>query len=209
MKRRLVQIAIVIVIAIIGIIIFIKYFPSIWGEAIYPLEYKEEIQKSADEFKLEKNFIAAVIYSESRFHADSQSGAGAKGLMQLMPATARGVASAIGMSDYNDSKIFEPAVNIRLGSAYLKQQYDKYNGNYDAVLAHYNGGPGAAGILLDAGVNFLNHETFGFVNKVKNVWKMYDQIYGKNWEGGQSIIKSESFADTLTLKNLFQFILGK
>ena len=195
---------------IIALILFIRFFPAIWGEALYPLEYKDEIQSASIEFGLEKNFISAVIYTESHFNPEAKSGAGAKGLMQLMPATARGVADAIAMTDYTDSRVFEPAINIRLGSAYLKQQYDKYSGNYNAVLAHYNGGPVSAGIYLASGKTFLNRETFHFIDKVNNAWSMYDKIYGKNWEGGGTILKNENpFIQNLDIKNLFQFVLGK
>ncbi|KKP89078.1 MAG: Transglycosylase SLT domain protein [Berkelbacteria bacterium GW2011_GWA2_35_9] len=208
MKRRLVQVGIIVLLLLIGAGIFVKYFPQIWGEAVYPLEYKDEILASSNEFGLERNFIAAVIFTESRFNKDAVSRVGARGLMQLMPATARGVANSLNMTDFSDSRLNEPAVNIRLGSAYLKQQFDKYNGNYDAILAHYNGGPGAAGILLSLGQNSLNRETNGFVSKVKNIWQTYDNIYGKNWEGGDGsfAIKENNFVDSLNIKNLFNFV---
>ena len=193
---------------LIGVVFFIKYFPQIWGEAVYPLEYKNEILSSATEFGLERNFITAVIFTESRFNKDAVSRVGARGLMQLMPTTARGVANSLGMSDFTQEKLNDPAINIRLGSAYLKQQYDKYSGNYDAILAHYNGGPSAAGILMSLGQGALNRETNGFVSRVKNIWQAYDNIYGKNWEGGSGAfgIKEDSFTDSLNIKNLFNFI---
>ena len=174
MKKRLVQIGIIVLLLSIGVGIFVKYFPQIWGEAIYPLEYKDEILTSSNEFGLERNFIVAVIFTESRFNKDAVSRVGARGLMQLMPATARGVANSLNMTDFSDSKLNEPAINIRLGSAYLKQQYEKYNGNYDVILAHYNGGPKSAEIILFFGQNALNKETDGFISMVKNIWQTYD-----------------------------------
>src|SRR3990167_4277025 len=97
------------IVLLIGIIGFYLYFPEIWGDVIYPLEYKDEIAKSSQEFNIEKNLIAAIIYSESHFNPKAGSGAGAKGLMQLMPATAAGVAKNIEMTDYTFSNIYDPA----------------------------------------------------------------------------------------------------
>lgn len=212
-SRKIVNLAIILTFLALGVVLVFKYFPEIWGDVVFPLEYRDEITRSAEEFHLDRNLIAAVIYSESHFNPNAGSSAGAKGLMQLIPQTARGVARQIGMTDYADSKIFDPATNIRLGSAYLRSAINSRGGNIDVALANYNGGPKYAGIFqqtLDRSV--LPRETDSYIRKVKGVWQSYDQIYGENWEGPRKpfIIPAEnSFVEQINIKNLFNIIFGK
>jgi soluble lytic murein transglycosylase-like protein len=98
-----------------------------------PKSIEEIISKAADRYQLPKKLIQAVIQHESGFKPDAVSPAGASGLMQLMPATARG----LGVSN-----IFDPKENVFAGTKYLKQMLDKYNGDIDLALAAYNAGPG-------------------------------------------------------------------
>lgn len=98
-----------------------------------PKSLEEIISKAADKYQLPKKLIQAVIHHESGFKPDAVSPAGASGLMQLMPATARG----LGVSN-----IFDPEENVFAGTKYLKQMLDKYNGDIDLALAAYNAGPG-------------------------------------------------------------------
>lgn len=84
----------------------------------------------------------AVIRQESMFDADAESPAGALGLMQLMPATARHVAKKEGVGYSRDSLTSSPAYNIRLGCAYMEELLDRYDGYYPLAIAAYNAGPG-------------------------------------------------------------------
>lgn len=228
-KRRLITWSLILAVFCVGVFIFYKYFPEIWGDIVYPLEYKDEIIKSSEEYHVDRNLIAAVIYTESHFNPNAGSGAGAKGLMQLMPSTARGVARNIGMSDYADSKIFDPAINIRLGTAYLRSAIDSRDGNIDVALSNYNGGPRVAGrfeIAMDRSV--LPRETDGYIRKVRSVWDIYEQIYGSNWEGPSKPFKApssgggfqaalpqfslptiETFTSKVDIKNLLGVLIGK
>ncbi|MCB9996478.1 MAG: lytic transglycosylase domain-containing protein [Rhodospirillales bacterium] len=86
--------------------------------------------------------VHAVIRQESSFDYDAQSPAGARGLMQLMPATAAEVARKNGWSHRTEWLTSRPDHNIRLGSTYLKQMVERYDGSYALALAAYNGGPG-------------------------------------------------------------------
>ena len=74
----------------------------------------------------------------------AKSGAGAAGLMQLMPATAAWVARRMGMSDYAWSRVLQPEVNARLGTYYLRQVLDELDGQAVVAAAAYNAGPGRA-----------------------------------------------------------------
>ena len=90
---------------------------------------------------LEHALVLAVIRQESRFDRKARSSAGALGLMQLMPATARGVARRMGLSGAHDRLTADPAHNIALGSRYLGDLIERYDGSYLLAVAAYNGGP--------------------------------------------------------------------
>ncbi|MDE1901413.1 MAG: transglycosylase SLT domain-containing protein [Alphaproteobacteria bacterium] len=82
----------------------------------------------------------ALIRQESQFNPRVSSGVGARGLMQLMPRTAHDVARQLGMR-YSESRLVEPPYNLRLGTAFVQQQIDHFNGSYILALAGYNAGP--------------------------------------------------------------------
>jgi soluble lytic murein transglycosylase-like protein len=95
------------------------------------LSFEPIIHKAADEFNLDPALIKAVIMAESRYNPKAISKRGAKGLMQLMPATAR----SLGVADS-----FDPEDNIYGGSLYLKTLIDKFGGDIKLALAAYNAG---------------------------------------------------------------------
>ncbi len=92
----------------------------------------------------ERALTYAIIRQESQFEAEAVSRAGARGLMQLMPATARAVAKSDGQAAHSEARLFEPAYNIRLGRAYLASLVDDFGGSYVLAIAGYNAGPGRA-----------------------------------------------------------------
>ena len=100
--------------------------------AVYP-QYAQYVQQAADTYGVDQKLIWAVIEQESGGDAKAVSSAGAQGLMQLMPATAKG----LGVKDS-----FDPQQNILGGTKYLSQMLQKYDGDTEAALAAYNQGPG-------------------------------------------------------------------
>jgi len=108
----------------------------------YPYAYKEQIEKYGSHYNLDPLFTLAVIRQESNFMADAVSYAGARGLMQIMPSTGEGIARQIGISDFNVNMLFDPDINIKMGSFYLRQQLDSFSQNEFYCLGAYNGGPG-------------------------------------------------------------------
>jgi soluble lytic murein transglycosylase-like protein len=106
----------------------------------YPLEFQDTIRTWAVRNRLPLHLVLGIIRQESAFDTQAQSWAGARGLMQLMPATARELAGKAGL-DYTHEKLSDPAFNVRLGTTYFSQVMDMFDHNVELSLAGYNGGP--------------------------------------------------------------------
>jgi soluble lytic murein transglycosylase len=109
----------------------------------FPLLYNELIQGYAADRGLPLEWVYAVIRQESVFDADVASHAGAVGLMQVMPATAREVARDEGLPPPRRLDLIDPALNIALGTSYLAKMRRRFGGNQVLATAAYNAGPGA------------------------------------------------------------------
>lgn len=107
----------------------------------YPAPFWDFVQQKAEELNLDPLFILAVMRQESRFDYDIKSWAGAYGLMQLMPVTARSLAKQQRIKPYSTDRLLEPELNITLGSHYLVELLRRFKGRPELVLASYNGGP--------------------------------------------------------------------
>src|SRR3954453_12550580 len=111
-------------------------------EITLPLRHDDIIRQQARDKGLDPALIAAVIYAESRFRDGQISAAGAEGLMQLTPATARYIARKSGGTQFVVDDLGTPQVNIAYGAYYLRYLLSRYDGNEVVALAAYNAGEG-------------------------------------------------------------------
>jgi soluble lytic murein transglycosylase len=111
-------------------------------EQRFPSPHREALTRHAQAVGLDETWVYGLIRQESRFIQDARSSAGAQGLMQLMPATARYVARRVGMTDYTPGRITDLDVNLRLGTSYLRFVLDDLDGHPALASAAYNAGPG-------------------------------------------------------------------
>lgn len=110
-------------------------------ELRFPVLHADIVQKEAARRDLAPAHVFAIIRSESAFVTDARSPAGALGLMQLMPATARETAKRIGLRLARIEQLYRPVENITLGAAYLEQMIARFGGNFVMAAAAYNAGP--------------------------------------------------------------------
>ncbi|HOV69772.1 MAG TPA: lytic transglycosylase domain-containing protein [Clostridia bacterium] len=187
-KKGLVKTIIFAAVALCAVVAVIAY---IWRSSLvrqYPLKYEEQVIRYSVEFELDPHIVYSLIKVESAFKWDAVSVKGAVGLMQLMPATAEEMARELGIEDYDQSRLIDPEINIRLGCMYLKQQQERF-GDVSCAVAAYNAGPNKVGEWLkspsySADGKTLTHipykETRLYVEKVLNYYEMYNRIYGRN-----------------------------
>ncbi len=106
---------------------------------LFPAAFEQCVYDNAAQFRVEVPFIYAVIKAESLYNSDAESSAGAVGLMQLMPATARGLARQMKLTDYN---LKDPCTSVALGTHYLSWLDKAYKGSVELIVAGYNAGTG-------------------------------------------------------------------
>ncbi|MRR57507.1 MAG: lytic transglycosylase domain-containing protein [Deltaproteobacteria bacterium] len=129
--------------------------PSSARECPMPLE--DIIHRASRRYDVDPGLVRAVIRAESNFNPSAVSSAGARGLMQLMPGTARG----LGVTDS-----FDPEQNVMAGTRYLRQMLNRYDGDLDSALAAYNWGPGN----VDRRGGSLPRETRNYLSTVKGYY---------------------------------------
>lgn len=106
-------------------------------ETLFPRPYWDLIEREARRQGLDPYLVAALIRQESRFEREAVSSAGARGLMQLMPVTARRLAGAPRLAE---GRLHEPELNIRLGTRFLAELLRRFNGSLEKTVAAYNAG---------------------------------------------------------------------
>ena len=108
---------------------------------VYPFPYRAMLEAEAGEKELDPFVVAALIRQESLFKARISSPVGARGLMQVMPETGRALARGVGIDGWDAELLYQPEINAHLGTVYLAEQMDRWNGSLPSVFSAYNAGP--------------------------------------------------------------------
>ncbi len=152
--------------------------PTWYDRLWHPFRYREIVLGHARNYHLDPALLAAVIYRESKFDAGARSDRGAIGLMQLLPATAKGIAERTGGSRFRVSDLYDPEINVRYGAWYLRHLLDKY-GSERTALAAYNAGQRNVDGWLARGETIQFGETRHFVDSVESLKESYRRDYGE------------------------------
>ncbi len=171
--RRTLIVAALIVVAVIGVTGYVIETSPPWFERLrYPLDYSAVVRDRARAEGVDPALLAAVIYEESKFHPTARSRSGAIGLMQLRPATAKGIALRTGGTAFRVSDLTDPAINIRYGAWYLGTSSRKYRAERLA-LAAYNAGQGNVDRWRQEGEPIQFAETRAYVSRVEHLKHVY------------------------------------
>ncbi|HEU4975877.1 MAG TPA: lytic transglycosylase domain-containing protein [Baekduia sp.] len=142
-RRRVLAVLAAAGLAVLAAILLRPVFQDAVTQLSLPLRHEDIIRQQARDKQLDPALVAAVIYAESHFIDDRTSSAGAEGLMQLTPDTARYIAQKSGGTQFEVSDLGTPQVNIAYGAYYLRYLLDRYGDDHPALaLAAYNAGEG-------------------------------------------------------------------
>jgi soluble lytic murein transglycosylase len=180
-SRRALVIGVTLLVGALGGFLLVNSdrFQRLLEEVTLPLRHEDIIRQQAAQKGVPPDLIAAVIYSESRFR-DQTSKAGARGLMQITPATAKLIEKLSGGQTFKFEDLSDPDINIRYGTFYLRYLIEKFGGNDVAALAAYNAGEnnvvawGGSNLRLD---DIPFPETRGYVESVLDKREEYAGHY--------------------------------
>jgi soluble lytic murein transglycosylase len=181
LSRRAVVIGGALIVVALGGFLLVNSdrFQRTLEEFTLPLRHEDIIRQQAAQKGVPADLIAAVIYSESRFR-DQTSHAGARGLMQITPSTAKLIEKLSGGQTFKFEDLSDPDINIRYGTFYLRYLIDKFDDNEVAALAAYNAGEtnviawGGSNLQLD---DIPFPETRGYVEDVLDKRDEYARHY--------------------------------
>jgi soluble lytic murein transglycosylase len=160
-----------------GLLLYVQAAEPSWYYRLrYPLAYDSIIRGHAENYRLDAALLAAVVYQESKFDPDARSDAGAVGLMQLRPDTARGIALRTGGSKFRVDDLNDPEINVRYGSWYLRHLLDKYD-DERLALAAFNAGQGNVDRWRKEGKGIAFAETRHYVDRVQELKQIYRDAY--------------------------------
>jgi len=179
----------------------------------FPLAYYDSFVSNARTWDIPLQWSFAIARQESAFMPDAKSSAGAMGIMQLLPSTARLTANRHGLEPVRTGDLNEPILNIQLGSAYLGRMLRRFNNNRILASAAYNAGPARVEtwldptLPLDVWVETLPFpETRDYVENVLMFAAIYSKRLSQSRSQSQPLIYAHEFKDfsnqQITLNNL-------
>ena len=181
-------ILLIVIVIILLMVLFAKVFnvKTLVLRKIYSKKYSEYVEKYSKEYDVDPLLIFSIIKAESNFDKEAKSSSGAKGLMQLMEATATEIANKIDEPLVEKESLLEPEKNIMIGTKYYSELLKMYDGNMLLALTAYNAGIGNVNDWLEKGIikkdgsdieNIPYKETNMYVRKIINNYRMYQNIY--------------------------------
>lgn len=166
--------------------------PLLLQKLIYPLDYQNIVLEQAQRNNIDPLLLLSLIKQESSFRPAVASGAGARGLTQVIPSTGAAIAANLGKTGYTADNLYLPYTSIEFGAYYLANRLHDYNGEPFEALAAYNGGEGSvskwvaahppSSNLDDFVENIGYAETREYVKIVYANYAMYRQIYAATAE---------------------------
>ncbi|KAF0111016.1 MAG: hypothetical protein FD147_1222 [Chloroflexi bacterium] len=160
--------------------------PKYFNHIRFGVFFRENVISTAVEHNLDPLLLFSIIRQESLFDSSIISSAGAKGLMQIMPATGAEIVKDFGWpANYRTVDLNRPVINVRLGAHYYKKWLDYFKGDHFSALASYNGGPGntfAWTQLSDGDPDLLlevirSDETRDYIKKITEYHEIYKSFY--------------------------------
>ncbi|MGD2138979.1 MAG: transglycosylase SLT domain-containing protein [Burkholderiales bacterium] len=153
----------------------------------FPAPYRDVMRSYTDELDLDEAWVYGLIRQESRFVTTARSSAGAGGLMQLMPSTAKWIAKRLGLKQHHSELVNSVDTNISMGTYYLRQMMDSLDNSPVLASAGYNAGPRRADRWRDAkplegdiyAETIPFPETRGYVKKVMSNTMYYARLFGR------------------------------
>jgi soluble lytic murein transglycosylase len=162
--------------------------PREFWQYLFPMPYRPELIADAQAHNLDPNLVAGLIRQESEFNPDAVSPANADGLMQVRPGTGAEFARAAGIRSFTSRMLFQPEVNLKIGTAIFRSMLDKNGGSMEQTLAAYNAGPNHVAEWLTWNTyrepaEFIESipftETRDYVQAVIRNAEMYRRLYGE------------------------------
>jgi soluble lytic murein transglycosylase len=173
----------------------IESAPAEFWKLAFPLPYRADLERFAKLNGLDPFLVAALIRQESEFNTKAVSRANARGLTQILPGTGRELSRRLKVKAYATASLFVPAVNLQLGTFYLKTIADNLGGRLEAALAAYNAGPSRAKAWSSWGefrepAEFIETVPFGetrnYIQTVLRNADTYRRIYSGETRAGLS-----------------------
>lgn len=147
----------------------------------YPVCYFEWVLHYSAEYSLDSSLVLAIINSESGFMKNAKSVKGARGLMQIMPRSAKAIANELKYINFSEEDLYNPKLNIEFGCFYLSYLFDKFD-DEDKVLFAYNAGEGTLANYLKSNAGSFDikaldfPETVQYIKRVKSAKKYYTKV---------------------------------
>ena len=168
MKKKIYSLFLVVCVIFFVAFLYFEVF-------MFPIKYKDIVVGVSKKYDLEPALVYAVIKAESDFEKDASSSAGALGLMQILPSTAKWIAEEKDEA-FKKENLFSAEVNIEYGCFYLRYLFDKFD-DLDIVVCAYNAGETKVrewvvdGKLVENRIDYA--ETMGYLRKVRRFYKIY------------------------------------